>query len=247
MARKPVKKRTQPKPRKSAKKSSFDKIVRKALAKKKVPTNPRFKLKIGVPDGDKFFVHPETIPDGVALQWASPDLPYHDPMLARCLASGWKLVPKQEAIGGLVLVWAPKAIADAQRDKNIDIAQQQMQEMRDLFKMDAPYVGQARRFPLVSESFLVSEPYQSIPSDTPPIDVEVTTRFRLSAHFQEAAALLHITPEVYAHRRLELYLRGELGGILLPMGGALELFEAEISTFRQGYNHGPFERHRQNA
>jgi hypothetical protein len=232
MARRPVKKRKQRATPKKTNARKFNKVIRTVIAKKAMVLNPKFDLKIGSAD-DPFFVHPETIPDGVALQWVSDEAPS---MRDQCAASGWKLVPKCERVGGLFLMWAPQQVANEQRDKNIAVARRQMQEMRDMLRMDVP-TDHSHRVPLVSESFLASEPYQSIPSDTPPIDVEVKVNFRLSARLQEAAACIGIDPQVYAQRRIALYLRGELGGILLPVyavshtnergpkENALELFE----------------------
>jgi hypothetical protein len=215
MVRKPIKKRAAP--RKSVK---FDRVIRKAFTKKAVPVNPKLKLKIGSPE-DPFFVHPETIPDGIALQWVSSDADAQ-PSLRRATESGWKLVHGLEAIRNLVLVWAPQALADAQRDENIKKAQDQIRQNRELFGLKR----KGGSWPaIVSNSFISSSDYQRVPSDSPPIDVAVTTKFRLSAQFQDAAAALGIDPQVYAERRLALYLRGDIGGILLPIRGALELFE----------------------
>ena len=219
MARRPVKKR---KPRKVANK------VHKSRFDSRIPKGQRAaRAAIAKPFKDPFHIAPDTIPDGAAFQWVTSNIEkYHTKsMLDQCSASGWKLVPGAATVGGLFLMWAPEEIAKAQRDANTALARQQLKEIRDLYGMDPPYSGEGRRCPLVSESFMASEPYQSVPSATPPVDVDITARFRLSARFQEAAALLKIAPEVYAQRRMELYLRGELGGILLPVDGALELFE----------------------
>lgn len=221
MARKPVKKRT-------PSKMEF-KIV---AVKPRKFREPKFKLEIGS-DGDPFYVNPQTIPDGVALQWVTTEI-LGEPVsgfpfvmsIQDASKSGWRAVKGAAPVGGQILMWATSEVAESQRNANIDRARRQLKEIRELFRMDEPHFGEGRR-PLVSESFMASEPYQSIASDAPPIDVHVALKFRLSARFQEAAEFLKITPEVYAQRRLELYLRGELGGILLPSGnGTVELFES---------------------
>lgn len=206
--------------------SQWDKVFAKAAKKPKV-LNPKFKLKIGIPDGDKFFVHPETIPDGVALQWVSNDEDAQ-PSIEAAKASGWKLVENQAAIRGLVLMWAPQELADAQRDANIKRALDQLKHAKEQFYKPGGSIGIFPNEWLTDKTWRGKYEYKRVPSDAPPIDVEVTTKFRLSAKFQDAAACLGLTPEVYAQRRLELYLRGNFSGILLPVGhsGVMELFES---------------------
>lgn len=222
MARKPVKKR-------APRKVEF-KIV---AVKPRKFREPKFKLEIGS-DNDPFYVNPQTIPEGVALQWVTTEILGEPVGGSSCVMSvqdasksGWRAVKGATPVGGQILMWATSEVAESQRNANIDRARRQLKDIREQFQMDKPYSGEGRRFPLVSESFMASEPYQSVAEDAHPIDVDVALKFRLSARFQEAAEFLKITPEVYAQRRLELYLRGELGGILLPSGnGTVELFES---------------------
>ncbi len=65
------------------------------------------------------------------------------------------------------------------------------------------YSGNRRGSPqILSESFIVSSNYPSIPSDSPPIDVDITIKFRVSARWQDAAAALGLDVQEYARRRL---------------------------------------------
>lgn len=226
MARRPVKKRKQ---RAISKKTVFKKV--KALVDRNFAADPEA-------EKDPFYIDPKSIPKGKSYQWVATHIdgkPFPG-FVRMAIGVGWKPVRGHKPVGGQILMWAPQKVADALRKRDIERAQQLMQEMRDILRMDVS-TDHSHRVPLVSESFLASEPYESIPSDTPPIDVEVKVNFRLSAHFQESAALLKIDPQVYAQRRIALYLRGELGGILLPVyavshtnergpkENALELFE----------------------
>jgi hypothetical protein len=201
MAKRPIKKRTQ----------------RKVIVKKR-----RVK-QVAKPEAEKdpFYIDPKSIPKGKAYQWVSNDPPEHlhtHSLMDLAVASGWRSVKGEKRVGGQTLMWAPQKVADAQRDENIKRAHDQLRDYRQMFGKE-PGVGY---FPV---GHVVSEPYQTIPSDEPPIDCDVTVKFRLSQRYQDAAAALHLDPQVYAQRRLTLYLRGEIGGILLPVGGALELFE----------------------
>lgn len=226
MARMPVKKRKRAPPKKTA----FKKV--KALVDRDFAADPEV-------EKDPFYIDPKSIPKGKAYQWVTTHIlgRAQPEFVRRARASGWSHVKGHKPVGGQILMWAPKKVADAQRDKSIAVARQQMQDTRDSLHMDSPQHG----VPFVPNSFLVSEPYETVPSSTPPIDVEVTTMFRLSGRLQDAAACIHISPEVYAQRRLALYLRGELGGILLPVYGSggvgtLELFEGgnfSIQTLRK--------------
>jgi hypothetical protein len=190
MARKPVKKR---------------RVARKPAKSK--PFNPKFKLKIGLPDGDKFFVHPETIPAGVALQWVAVTV-VGDADLSNLdwyLEGGWKPVPNQKKIGGQVLVWAPQALADEMKKKGVGRATQQRADARALFGMDgqnpSPYHG---GFPMAGPHFIETKDYEGVPSDAPPIDVDVTLKIRVSARWQDAAAALGLEVAEYARRRLRM-------------------------------------------
>jgi len=213
MARKPIKKR-----------KIVRKIVKKRIKapKKPVVFNPKFDLKIGTLE-DPFHIHQETVPKGVSLQWIT--LSADD--LIRVQASGWQAVKGQDAIKGNLLVWAPNALADAQRDANIQRAKDQMQEVRDLFQIkEDGRRAYDRSFPLVSQSFMVSSDYGQTPADAKPLDVEIKVNFRLSWRFQDAAASLGLSPKEYAQRRMSLYVSGVLGGIIMPAdGNAIELFE----------------------
>lgn len=221
-AKRPIKKR---KPRKTFK------II--TVEAKKPVTNPRFsKLAVGSPD-DPFYVNPATIPSGVALQWATASVMNepadnfpHSLHLKRAIEGGWKPV-KGVTVKGLALVWAPIEVAEAQRNKNVFKAREQMREAAELFGLDEwGHRTSSSHLPLVTSSFMVSSNYDSVPPDTEPLDVAVTVSLRLSRRFQDAAAALKLTPEVYAQRRMDLYVRGVLAGLLLPVSAsALELFE----------------------
>lgn len=225
MAKRPIKKR---KPRK-VKLTMLgvdprDLTPRRALnifaPKPKVPLNPRFRLKVGS-DGDPFYIDQKTVPAGVALQWIT--LNVDD--LERAQSSGWKPVEGVGGVRGNMLVWAPVAVADAQRDANIKRAKDQMREAKESLGLNGRREG--RLFPIAPQSFMVSSAYETVPSDTGPIDIDVTVKLRLSGRLQDVAAALKLSPEVYAQRRMELYMRGDIAGLLLPSSTAkcLELYE----------------------
>lgn len=211
MARRPIKKR---KPRKT----KFDKAVASALKSKPAPKNPKFKLEVGS-EHDPFYVNPATIPTGVAIQWIS--LNVDD--LERAQYVGWKPVEGQDGVKGNMLVWAPIEVAKAQTDANIKRAKEQMREMDELF-------GRGPRkengyFPVVSQSFMVSSAYESVPSNAGPIEVDVIVKLRLSRSLQDAAAALKLSPQVYGQRRMDLYIRGDIGGLIIPIQDAVEITE----------------------
>lgn len=171
----------------------------------------------------------------MAYQWASTDPGGPIEELQRYLAAGWK-VSKHRAQRakniprGTVLLEIPRDIHRQMVSADIERAKKQVGDIRELFRMDSNYRGEGQRFPLVSESFMVSSAYEAVPSYAAPIDVPVTINFRLSGRFQDAAAALGLTAAVYAQRRIEMYLHGALGGLLLPVdqregGFALELHE----------------------
>jgi len=198
MARKPVKKRKQQRAPVKRKPKSFK--PKAASVKPPKPFNPIFNLKIGTHE-DPFFIHPETIPDGVALQWVATDAEseWH---MSDALSNGWCLVDGKD-VKGLVLMWAPREVAKAQTDANINRAQKQMAEARALFGMNDGRASQYHgRVPMVSDAFMVSSNYGTIPSDAPPIDIDVTIQFRVSARWQDAAAALGLDVTEYTRRRL---------------------------------------------
>ncbi len=196
MARKPVKKRKQQ--RASVKRKTKSVKAKPVSVKKPKPFNPIFNLKIGTSE-DPFFIHPETIPDGVALQW----IPLNVDDLERVQATGWKPVDGVDGVKSNMLVWAPKEVAKAQRDADFDRAKEQIREASALFGLDE-YGHKLNRqvFPLVSPSFMVPTKYASIPDDSPSVDVDITIKFRVSARWQDAAACLGLEVQEYARRRL---------------------------------------------
>lgn len=212
MARRPAKR----KPRKS----KFDKAVKSALKSKPSPLNPKFKLEVGS-EHDPFHVNPASIPHGVALQWIS--LNVDD--LERAQYSGWKPVEGQDGVKGNMLVWAPIEVAKAQTDANIKRAQDQMREARELFGFDEAGRREGAYFPIAPHSFMVSSAYETVPSDTLPIEVEVTVKLRLSGRLQDVAAALKLTPQVYGQRRMDLYIQGAIGGLIIPVKDAVEITE----------------------
>lgn len=170
----------------------------------------------------------------MAYQWAGT---HRESMheLQRYLDAGWTVSkhPAQQAKNvprEVVLLEIPREQHRQMVAADIERAKKQMREVRELFQMNSSYRGEGKRFPLVSDSFMVSSAYETVPSDTLPIDVPVTINFRLSGRFQDAAASLGLPATVYAQRRIELYLSGALGGLLLPVDQragdlALELHE----------------------
>lgn len=214
MAKRPVKKRKPRKVVKPSRKPRFNSRIsraeRAAKASQPEPFEPVFNLTIGTPD-DPFHIDPLSIPGGVALHWIT--LSVDD--LDRAQSFGWKPVEGVGGVKGNMLVWAPVAIAEAQRDANIKRARDQIHEARELFGLNGRREGHP--FPIAPQSFMVSSAYETVPSDTAPLDVDVTVRLRLPGRLQDVAAALKLSPEVYAQRRMELYVRGELAGLLLPV------------------------------
>ncbi len=202
MARKPVKKRSTRKA-KVVKKTTFDRVLKAQFAKKPKVLNPKFKLKVGTKE-DPFFIYSETIPQGVSLQWISTAEDAR-PCISEALDSGWKPVKGQKEVKGQALMWAPTEVAYAQRDDNINRARRQMDEARKLFGMDdgrpSPYHGP---FPIVGADFIEAKAYDSVPHDSPPLDIEVSIQFRVSARWQDAAASLGLDIREYVRRRLRM-------------------------------------------
>lgn len=171
-----------------------------------------------VPDwsGDQFYIDPSSIPPDRVYQWIVTHVMGNPTpsFMKDAIKGGWKRVAKREPVDGCVLMWAPKKIADAQRDAIIKKARDQMDAAR------GPFIWRS------GVSFtVVSSKYNVVPLDAPAINIDVTIKFRLTRRLQDAAASLNLTPEVYAQRRAQLYVDGRIGGLILPIGGALELFE----------------------
>jgi hypothetical protein len=195
------------------------------------PLKPRKQRKD--PNDDPFFIHPDDVPKGKAYQWVATHV-LGEPMPRfeeQAKASGWKRVAGYRARAGRegqVLMWAPRKIADAQKQSRIDAAKKQLGEIKELFGIlddQLPY-GEGARFRLASDDFMVSSDYPRTPKDAPSVDVDVNVKFRLSRHLQDAASALNLTAEEYAQRRMTLFALGQLTGILFPVGnGALELIE----------------------
>lgn len=62
--------------------------------------------------------------------------------------------------------------------------------------------GQVGFFKILSPSFMVSSAYEHVPVDAPPIDIDLTVKFRVSPRWQDAAAAIGLDITEYARRRL---------------------------------------------
>lgn len=82
---------------------------------------------------------------------------------------------------------------------------------------------------IMPEEWNESETYDRVPNDATLVKISVSVPFALHARFQDAANALKLTLEQYAQRRILLYLRGEIDGMLLPVDGALELIEPSFN------------------
>jgi hypothetical protein len=82
-------------------------------------------------------------------------------------------------------------------------------------------------FQVLSDSFVVSSHYERVTG--PSIVVDVTIPLRMSAHLQDTASALGLTAQEYLQRSILLYVRGETGGLLLPMDGAMELHQIYLN------------------
>lgn len=180
---------------------------------------------------------------GFAYQWAPfPQDQTDTETVATYVAAGWKpvkrcrgFVAKRGKIifNRCILMEIPLARQRELVDADIKRARNQDEGIRKLFGLDAEtrriYGGRAGT-QLVSQDFMVSSAYETVPSDADPVDVPVVVMLRLSRRFQDAAAALKLSNEQYAQRRMALYVRGELAGILLPVtlndATALELHES---------------------
>ena len=224
MARRPLNKRKQ-----------RAKIVKKPIAEARTEA-----------EKDPFYIDPKFKKPGRAYQWvAITHGSEYDPFSIdeQCRKSGWKPVPLVKNVGNQRLMWAPQKVADAQRQANTDLAIAMDNDIRAALGMDVngaltdrgkiglittEWLDRALAFDKRMEELGLPSKrheYTPVPSNAPSIEVEVTTKFRMSARFQDAAACIGITPEMYAQRRVALYLQGQFGGILLPIDGAFELFE----------------------
>jgi hypothetical protein len=82
-------------------------------------------------------------------------------------------------------------------------------------------------FRILSESFMVSSHYERVTG--PSIVVDVTIPLRMSTHLQDTASALGLTAQEYLQRSISLYVRGETGGLLLPIDGAMELHQIYLN------------------
>lgn len=166
-------------------------------------------------------------PKGLAYQWvADPKIdPHRECEWSQAIKAGWKPVSSKRhpkfpakrgrvAFGAMVLMQISEKRKRALVEADIARAKAQMKEYRDLFRMDGREGDQ--RFPLVSPDFMVSSAYESVPPDAESVDIPVMIKLRMTRRFQDAAAALRLSVEQSAQRRITLFLRGDLGGLLLP-------------------------------
>lgn len=173
---------------------------------------------------------------GFVYQWAPiPHTPTDVMIREQYFAAGWRYAKSCKGFKrhngkiffeGMVLLEIGEKRHTELVEAGIHRAQEQMDYANELFGLKAPREGKS--FPLVPADFVVSSDYGVVPPDVDPVDVEVKVKLRLSRRFQDAAAALKMPIEQYAQVRMALYVRGDLGGLLLPEpnGTALELHES---------------------
>jgi hypothetical protein len=120
---------------------------------------------------------------------------------------------------GNVLVQREQSLVQA------ELSLSQRQALKNLQEHPA-YPG-SDTFRVLSESFMVSSHYEQVTG--PSIVVDVTIPLRMSTHLQDTASALGLTAQEYLQRSISLYVRGETGGLLLPIDGAMELHQIYLN------------------
>lgn len=158
--------------------------------------------------GDPFYIHPYDVPVGRAYQWFSVD---QAATLEMAKEDGWKDVPFSRhdfarkcrlrggiTVRGLRLMEHSESHVKERRDEEQAAARQMYRDSPVGAAMNLPF---GDKFKFFSEH-IVSQDYQAVPHDAPPIEVDVTLKFRMHRNWQDAAAYLHLTNEEYVRRRL---------------------------------------------
>lgn len=147
---------------------------------------------------DPFFVHPDDVPEGKVWQWFSlkiKGIPVDPATLESAASEGWRPVRrgrKKVVVKDNLLMQNTKAFVDAQ----LDLVRNNGQVL------DATTSVRMANDHMVSTDFLVSGNYQQVPADAPDIVVNVTIRVKIKPSWQNAAAMLGLTPTEYTRRRL---------------------------------------------
>jgi hypothetical protein len=174
---------------------------------------------------DPFYVHPDTVPAGKAYQWFSLEIlgASNEDAIDRAKDDGWKDVPFSRhdfgrrcnakgriVVDNSVLMENSAEIVAGALKKDQAAARQMI--------ADNP-IGASKQeghpFPIVSESFVISSFYETVPRDAAPVVVPVTISVRMDAGWQDAAVGLGLSNEEYARRRLLMtmpILAGEPAG-----------------------------------
>lgn len=178
--------------------------------------------------------------DKIAYQWAAlPTTKEDREAMQAYVAAGWSPVRKHPKFPttrgkvifqGMLLMQIDAKKHRALVDTDVARARKQIDDVNKLFQIEGKRGrGENRSFPIVSSDFVVSSDYGVVPPDVDPVDVTVVVKLRLSRRFQDAAAALKLSVGEYAQRRMTMYVRGELGGLLLPVdpsgADAVELHE----------------------
>jgi hypothetical protein len=125
---------------------------------------------------------------------------------------------------GNVLVQREQSLVQAE----LSVPQQQaIKNLKEHPAYRSPRGDHYGPFPVVSESFMVSSHYEHVTG--PSIVVDVTIPLRMSTHLQDTASALGLTAQEYLQRSISLYVRGETGGLLLPIDGAMELHQIYLN------------------
>lgn len=161
---------------------------------------------------DPYYIHPRDVPVGKAYQWIALSIlgNSNEDAVDRAKEDGWKPVPfvrhdfankyrskGQIIVNDMLLMENAASVRDEARKKEQEEARKMAAE-----SPCSPLKREGGRFPLVSDGFIVSEPYAAVPSGSDPVVVPVTIQFSMDARWQDAAAGLGLTNEEYARRRL---------------------------------------------
>lgn len=207
-------------------------MARKPIKKRK----PR--AKTPAPFGEKearIFDIPKP-PMGIAYQWVLVDHQdqWSDAWVQVPFDRHADELPTKVNVGGYIvylgniLVQRDKQLVTIELDNARSAAVRQLKE-HPAYQGDRGHRYGDRGYPIAAESFMVSSTYQYVPSSAPSIVLDVTIPLRMSAHLQDTAAALGLSTQEYLQRSISLYVRGETGGLLLPIDGAMELHQIYIN------------------
>ncbi len=176
-------------------------------------------------------------PDGLAYQWGLVD------HLARFEATGWVRVPfdrhaeempKSTKVDGYIvyldntLLQRDQAAVRAKITEANQAAKKQLED-HPAYQKCWPHGGYVPMAPILSDHFVVSSAYERVQDSADPIILDVTIPVRMPARWQDTANALGLSHQQYLQRAISLYVRGETGGLLLPIDGAMELHQIYIN------------------